>query len=135
MLDVVQEVDQYKEIASHIEEIKVANIKGGEIKKDIDGRQTLKRKILQYYDKQQQLELVLAAQELLECDEHDLVHTDFNGEEKCWMHTRDNDIWKDITCMKLLHEGMLLDTVDLEECKKARKKNDELSLEGSKALL
>jgi hypothetical protein len=36
-------------------------------------------------------------------------------------HTRDNDIWKDVTCMKLLHEGTLPDTVDLEECKRTRK--------------
>jgi hypothetical protein len=68
------------------------------------------------------LELVLVVQELLEFDEHDLVHIDSDEEEKCWMDTRDSDIWKDITCMKLLHENTLLDIVDLEECKRTRKR-------------
>jgi hypothetical protein len=65
---------------------------------------------------------VLVAQELLEFDEHDLVHTNFDEEEECWMGTKDIDIWKDITCMKLLHEGTLLEIIDLEESKKARKR-------------
>jgi len=64
----------------------------------------------------------LVVQELLEFDEHDLVHIDSDEEEKCWMDTRDSDIWKDITCMKLLHEDTLLDIVDLEECKRTRKR-------------
>jgi hypothetical protein len=82
----------------------------------------LKRKLPQYYDKQQQLELVLVAQELLEFDDHNLVHTDFDEEEKCWIDTKDIDIWKDITCMKLLHEGILSDIIDLKESKRGRKK-------------
>jgi hypothetical protein len=92
MFDVVPKFDQHKELASHIEEIEATYIKGGEILKDNNGRQALKRKIPQYYDKQQQLELVLAAQELLEFDERDLVHTNSNEEEKCWMDIRDSDI-------------------------------------------
>jgi hypothetical protein len=65
---------------------------------------------------------VLAAQELLEFYEHNLVHIDFDEEEKCWTDTKDIDIWKDLTCMKLLHEGILPDTIDLEENKRARKR-------------
>jgi hypothetical protein len=38
------------------------------------------------------------------------------------MDTRDSDIWKDVTCMILLHEGTLPYTIDLEECKRARKR-------------
>ncbi len=64
----------------------------------------------------------MVVQELLEFDEHDLVHIDSDEEEKCWMDTRDSDIWKDITCMKLLHEDTLLDIVDLEKCKRTRKR-------------
>jgi hypothetical protein len=122
MFDVKPKVDQLKDLVSHVEEIEVADNKGGEILKNIDGKETLKRKLHQYYDKQQQLELVLATQELLEFNEHDLVHIDFNEEEKCWTDTKDSDIWKDVTCMKLLHEGILLDIINLEECKKTRKK-------------
>jgi hypothetical protein len=55
----------------------------------------LKRKKSHYYDKQQQLELVLAAQELFEFGEHDLISTDSDEEEKCWTDTRNIDIWKD----------------------------------------
>ncbi len=122
MLDVVPEANQYKELALHMEEIKAINIERGEILRNIEGKQTLKRKLPQYYDKQQQLELVLVTQELFEFDDHNLVHTNFDEEEKCWMDTKDIDIWKDIICMKLLHEGILLDIVDLEESKKARKR-------------
>jgi hypothetical protein len=121
MLDVVLKAYQDK-LASHMEEIKAVDIEGGEILRNTKGKQTLKRKLPQYYDKQQQLELVLATQELLEFDNHNLVHIDFDEEEKCWTYTKDIDIWKDVTCMKLLHEGILLDIVDLEESKKARKR-------------
>ncbi len=84
-------------------------------------RQALKRKRPQYYDKQQQLELIWATQELFEYGEHDLIST-YYDEKKCWTYTRDNDIWKDITCMKLLQEGTVPNIVDLEECERARKR-------------
>jgi hypothetical protein len=122
MLDVVLEVNQHKNLVSHVEEIEATNTEGGESLENTNEKQALKRKLLQYYDKQQQLELVLVAQELLEFDEHDLVHTDFDEEEKCWKDTKDIDIWKDVTCMKLLHEGILSKIVDFEESKKARKR-------------
>jgi len=35
---------------------------------------------------------------------------------------KDIDFWKDTTCMELLNAGILLDIVDLEESKKARKR-------------
>jgi len=82
----------------------------------------LKRKRPEYYDIQQQLELVLAAQELFESCEHDLISTDSDEEEKCWTDTRDNDIWKDVTSMKFLEEGIIPNTVDLKECKRTRKR-------------
>jgi hypothetical protein len=122
MLNVVLKANQDKELALHLEEIKATNIEGGEILRNTEGKQTLKRKLLQYYDKQQQLELVLIAQKLLEFDDHNLVHTNFDEEEKCWTDTKDIDIWKDVTCMKLLHEGIWPNIVDLEESKKARKR-------------
>jgi hypothetical protein len=51
-----------------------------------------------------------------------LVHIDFDEEERCWMDVKDINIWKDITCMKLLYEGILPDIIDLEESKRARKR-------------
>ncbi len=64
----------------------------------------------------------MAAQELFEFGEHDLSSINSDEEEKCWIDTRDSDIWKDITCMKLLQEGTLPNIVDLKECKRARKR-------------
>jgi hypothetical protein len=60
--------------------------------KNNDEKQVLKRKLLQYYDKHQQLELVLVAQKLLEFDEYDFVHINFDEEQKCWIDTKDIDI-------------------------------------------
>jgi hypothetical protein len=96
MVDVVPEEDQHKELVPH----EATDTKGGEILQD-DVRQALKRKRPQHYNKQQQLELALAAQEVFEYGEHDLISTNFDEEEKCWIDIRDSDIWKDVTCMKL----------------------------------
>jgi len=89
--------------------------------KTIDGKQTLKREINKYYDKQQQLELVLAAQELSEFGDHKLGHTKFDEEKTCGMDIRSIDIWKDATCLRLLKGDILPNTVDLEEIKRAKK--------------
>jgi hypothetical protein len=51
------------------------------------------------------------------------------------MDTRNIDIWRDATCLGLLKEGMLPDTVDLEESKRAQKESNQLLHEGGKALL
>jgi hypothetical protein len=56
MVDVVLEEDQPKELVPHEAEV----TKGGEIPQDNNVRLALKRKKPHYYDKQQQLELVLA---------------------------------------------------------------------------
>jgi hypothetical protein len=53
MLDVAPKVNQHKKLVSHVEEIEVANTKGGESLENTNEKQTLKRKLLQYYDKQQ----------------------------------------------------------------------------------
>jgi hypothetical protein len=65
---------------------------------------------------------VLAAQELSEFGDHKLGHTKFDEEETREMDIRSIDIWKDATCLWLLKEGILQDTVDLEESKRARKR-------------
>lgn len=60
ILDIVPEDDQQNELTPHVEENEVAYMKGSEILKDNDVRHALKRRRPQYYDKHQQLELVLA---------------------------------------------------------------------------
>jgi hypothetical protein len=84
VVDVVSEEDQPKELVPY--EVEIA--KGGELMQDDNVRVVLKRRRPQYYDKQQQLELVLAAQQLFEYGEHDLVPTCSDEEDECGVGTR-----------------------------------------------
>jgi len=118
VVDVILEEDQPKELVPHEAE----DTRGGEIMQNNDVRVALKRRIPHYYDKQHQLKLVLAAQELFESGEHDLISIGFNEEDKCGIDTRNNDIWKDVTCLNLLQEGILPYTIDPMEFKRARKR-------------
>jgi hypothetical protein len=70
----------------------------------------------------QQLELVLAAQRLLESGEHNLNSTDPDEGDEWGSDSRNNDIWEDATCMDLLQGGMLPAIVDPVESKRARKR-------------
>jgi hypothetical protein len=85
-------------------------------------RMVLQRKRPHYYDKQQQLELVLVAQRLLETDEHDFQSEAFNEEEECGANLRSSDIWEDVSCMELLQGRALPATIDPLESKRARKR-------------
>jgi len=118
MLDVVTATNQDEEAAPHLEVVKVAEDEDPEA---IDGKQALRKETVRYYDKQQQLELVLAAQELLEFDDLEFGPTGYGEEEKCEMGAKSINIWRDATCLELLKEGILPDTIDLEEGKRARK--------------
>jgi hypothetical protein len=122
MLDVVIEINQDEETNSLMEDVEVADNEENQNLGPDDGKQALKREITKYYDRQQQLELVLATQELSEFGDHELGHIESNEKETRGMDTRSIDIWKDATCLGLLKEGILLDTVDLEESKRARKR-------------
>ncbi len=123
MVDVVSEEDQPKEFVPCEAEV----AKGGELVQDDDvgvvlKRMVLKRKRPQYYDRQQQLELALVAQQLFESGEHDLVLTSSNEENEWGADMRHQDIWEDVPCLDLLQKGMLPDTVDYVEARRARKK-------------
>jgi len=87
-----------------------------------DGKQTRKRGPLRYYGRRQQLELVLAAQKLSEPSDCEIDRTRSGKEEDRGLETKDTDIWRDATYMALLREGMLPDTIELEEVKRARKR-------------
>ncbi len=64
----------------------------------------------------------MVAQELSEFGEHGLGHAGSGEEETYEMDTKSIDIWKDATCLGQLKRGTLLDTIDLEESKRVRKK-------------
>jgi hypothetical protein len=96
--------------------------KESELMQDNDVRVVLKKRRPQYYDKQQQLVLVLAAQQLFESGERDLVPTGSDEEDEWGTSTTHQDIWEDVTCIDLLQGGMLPDTVDPVESKRARRR-------------
>jgi hypothetical protein len=85
-------------------------------------KQALQKGRIRYYGKQQQLELVLAAQELSGLSHHEVNLTKLGKEEDCGIGTECIDIWDDTTCLVLLKEGMLPDTCGLEEGKRARRR-------------
>jgi hypothetical protein len=77
---------------------------------------------IRYYDKRQQLELVLAAQGLSKAGGHKVNLTIVDEEAKYGVEVKEPDIWQDSTCLALLKEGVLPDVVELEEGKRARKR-------------
>ncbi|CAK9861040.1 unnamed protein product [Sphagnum jensenii] len=119
MLDVVTTTNTNEEAAPIIEVVGVAE---DEELEAVDGKQAPQKGPIRYYDKRQLLELVLAAQELSELGNREIDPTGLGEEDDCRVETKDTDIWKDVTCLALLREGMLPDTIDLEEGKRARKR-------------
>ncbi len=85
-------------------------------------RAALKRRVPQYFDKRQQLELVLAAQELSEFRDHELSPTRSEDEEDYEARSSYVDIWEDANYLMLLKEGILPDVVDYGEAKWIRKR-------------
>jgi hypothetical protein len=85
-------------------------------------KQILRRGKTKYYDRKQQLELVLAAQALLEDDGQGTHDASSGGEEAYADDTSKTDIWEDAVCMGLLKEGFIPDAIDLQESKRARKR-------------
>ncbi len=63
---------------------------------------------------------MLAAQQLFESGERDSIPTGSNEEDEWGASTTHQDIWEDVTYMDLLQGGMLPDTVDPVESKRAR---------------
>jgi hypothetical protein len=119
MLDVVTAINTDEEAVPHMEVVGAAD---DEDMGATDGKQTLQKGTAKYYDKRQQLELVLAAQELSEFGGLEVDPTGSGEEENCGVDTKGIDIWRDETCLELLKEGMLPNTTDLEEGRRARKR-------------
>ncbi|CAK9276331.1 unnamed protein product [Sphagnum jensenii] len=82
----------------------------------------IKRRRPQYFDRQQQLDLALAAQRLSELGDPDLNPTSSNDEDECEVRMGCVDIWEDADCLALLREGVLADTVDSDEGRRIRRR-------------
>ncbi len=122
MLDVLTETSQDEEDDSPEEGAEAAV--GEEIRnpESSKSKQVMKKAKTRYYDQKQQLELVLAAQGLLEDDGHENNDARSGGEEVYADDISKTDIWEDAVCMGLLKEGFIPDTVDLQEAKRAKKR-------------
>jgi hypothetical protein len=117
-LDVVTATNADEEALSNVE---VVGTVEDEDLEAVDGKQTLQEGPIKYYDKRQQLELVLAAQRLSEFGNREVDPMGLGEDEDCEGETKDTDIWKDATCLVLLEKGMLPDTIEIEEGKRAKK--------------
>ncbi len=118
VIDVISEDNQPQELIP----CEIEDRQGDEMVQNSNTKVVLQRKRPHYYNKQQQLELVLEAQQLLESGERDLQSADPDEEDECGADSRNNDIWEDVTCMDLLQGGMLAATIDPVESKRARKR-------------
>jgi len=98
MVDVVSKEDQAKEFEPYEVEIARKN----EIVLGEDVGAMLKKRRPQCYDKQQQLELVLATQQLFESSECDLATAGSDEEDEWGASTTHQDIWEDVACKDLL---------------------------------
>ncbi len=126
------EVSQDEENNSPVEDVEGADSEGDQNLRPPDGKRALKERRAKYYDRQQQLELVLLAQQLSEFGEHESNLMESNEGEISGVEARNVDIWQDTTCLELLKEGQLPDTVDLEEGKRARKRANNYCWKGQK---
>jgi hypothetical protein len=87
-----------------------------------EAQMVLKRKRPQYFDKRQQLDLVLAAQELSKLGDHELSPTESDDEEDHGVKSSCVNIWEDTDYLMLLKEGVLPDAVNFEESKRIRRR-------------
>jgi len=75
---------------------------------------------------------VLVAQQLSEFGKHESNLIESNEGKIYGVEARSVDIWQNTTCLELLKEGQLLDTVGLEEGKRARKRVNNYYWKGQK---
>jgi hypothetical protein len=121
MLDIVTETDADEEVTPNVEVVGAAE---DEELETADSEQRLQKSQIRYYNRRQQLKLVLAVQELFEIGGHEVDPTVSGNEDKCGVEIKRFDIWQDTTCLALLREGVLLEVIDLEEGKRAKKRAD-----------
>jgi hypothetical protein len=85
-------------------------------------RMVPKKRRPRYFDRRQQLDLVLAAQELSEFGDQELSPTKSDHEKDHEVESSCVDIWEDADCLALLREGVLPNVADFEESKRIRKR-------------
>ncbi|CAM6073684.1 unnamed protein product [Sphagnum tenellum] len=122
MLDVLTKTSQDEEDDSPEEGAEAAVVEEARNSGSSRSKQVVKEGKTKYYDRRQQLELVLAAQELSEDDGHEEGDARSGDEETCAEDISKTDIWEDEVCLGFLKEGVIPDTIDLRESTRAKKK-------------
>jgi len=117
MVDMVSEEDQTESEPYETEVTRKSKIVQGE-----GVEVMLKRRRTLHFDKRQQLDLILEAQELAKFGDQELSPTESDEEEDQELDAKCIDIWEDAVCLGLLKNGTLPDSMDLEESKRARKR-------------
>ncbi len=115
MVDVANAANAEEETNLSIGVVKAAENEEFEV---ADGEQKPKGGQVTYYNRRQQLELVLAAQELSGIEGCEVEPT-AKGDK---VEMKGSNIWEDATYLVLLREGMLPEMVELEEGKRAKKR-------------
>jgi hypothetical protein len=118
VVDIVSGEEQPDEVISG----KAEAANGDKLMQDDGERLVMKRRRPQYFDKWEQLDLILEAWELTKFGDHELSPIESDDEEDQGMDGRHIDIWKDGVCLGLLKEGVLSDAIDIEEGKRVRKR-------------
>ncbi len=121
MLDVLGEVSQDDESDSPEEDAEAADSEEVQDSALRKGKRTLTG-APKYYSRQQQLELVMASQELLRYGEHNGGGVRSGEREICGEDVASNDIWEDEVCLELLKGGVIPNIADLQTSKRARKR-------------
>jgi hypothetical protein len=118
MIDLVTATDSEEEVIPSVERMEVTD-------HEVDHGELRHRKgQIKYYDRRQQLELVLAAQGLSETGGREINPTTVGEEAKYGVEVKELDIWKDAICLAFLKKGVLPDMVEQEEGKRARKRTE-----------
>ncbi len=86
------------------------------------GKRVLRNGGTKYYDKKQQLDIILAAQGLLDDAEYEAEGAHTGSNEACDDDSSKADIWEDALCIEWLKEGFIPEEIDPQESKRIRRR-------------
>ncbi len=119
MIDSVVVSDSGDEAEPSEGRLEAAEEEDREVRQDQQGH---RKDVISYYDRRQQLELVLAAQSMSEVGIHKVNLTIMDEAEQGGEERKGPDIWQDATCLALIKDGVLPDLIELDEGKRVRKR-------------
>jgi hypothetical protein len=86
------------------------------------GKRVLRKGGTKYYDKKQHLDIILAAQGLLDDAEYEAEGAHTGSNEACDDDSSKADIWEDALCIEWLKEGFIPEEIDPQESKRIRRR-------------